>query len=43
MKRTIKLGESELKRMIAKSVRRVLRESNESNMIIWEWLTNEWI
>lgn len=34
MKRTVRLRESELRRMISESVRRVLRESNESNMII---------
>lgn len=32
MKQTIKLRESELKRMIAESVRRVLRESKESEI-----------
>ena len=32
MKRTIKLGEAELKQMIAESVKRVLRESNISDL-----------
>ena len=38
MKRTIRLRESELRRMIAESVRRVLREQEESDIdsIIWD-------
>lgn len=33
MKRTIKLNESELKRMITESVRRILRESHEEDFM----------